>query len=211
MDVITTLSAIITELKCDRDKRVKELAERDRSLQDAQKERRRAARQIEKLKHKLSKCQCRISELLSEQDDMKKALKFIQFDYNSLYQTHTEQIEEIKLKKQSIDEKERKITELKQRLEAVESELQETNAQIPALKENLQRVERELEDKSKRVEEMRGSVNDLRLLLDMNHKILDVYLMQQTAANVSHDRYLQEVKVRFIEVTLYKALFTWTL
>ena len=205
MDVIATLSAIITELKCDRDKRVRELAERNRSWQAAEKERRRAGRQIEKLKHTLSKYQSRIRELLSEKDDMNNiALKVIQFELNSLYQTATEQMEEIELKRQSIDEKERKISQLKHRLDAVEKELEETNVQIPALKEDLRRVEGELENKSERVEEMRKSANDMQLLLNMNHRVLDDYLMQQTAANVSHDRYLQEVKViiKMFEVAL---------
>ena len=207
MDLIATLSAIIAELKCDRDKRVREIAERNRSLQAAEKERRRAARQIEKLKHTLSKRQSRIRELLSEKDDMKKALKVIQFEFNLLYQTTTEQMEEIALKRQSIDEKERKISQLKHRLEAFEKELEETNVQIPALKEDLRRVEGELEKKSERVEEMRESVNDMRLLLNMNYRVLDDYLMQQTAANLSHDQYLQEVKVRCLKCHVALCIF----
>ncbi|CAI8021082.1 hypothetical protein GBAR_LOCUS12547, partial [Geodia barretti] len=47
---------------------------------------------------------------------------------------------------------------------------------------------------------MRESVNDMRLLLNMNYRVLDDYLMQQTAANVSHDQYLQEVKFQVINL-----------
>ena len=196
MDEIASLKALIAELRNDIDKQDKKLAERDHSLQKAEKERKTAARKIETLKHRLSKYQCRVRELEREKDDVAEALRVTQFEFNSLYQTATRQMEEMELKRKSIEKKERKISELKQRLKSVENELQEANQQIPALEENLHRVEMELERKSERVEEMRGNVNDMRLLLDMNHKVLGDYLMQQTAVDISYDRYMQEVQVR---------------
>lgn len=162
---------------------------------EAQGERNITSRHLATLKHKLSKYLTRIRELERDKEETGLALRQLQFEFNSLYQMTTRQMEETEMKRQIIANKEMKITELKGSLKEIEVELKEAHHQIPLLQKSLEKMEEELESKTKEVEEMRGNVNDMTLLLHMNHRVLGDYLMQEAAAKISSDRYMQELQV----------------
>ena len=194
MEEIAALQTLIAKLRTDIEVRNRELAKLDRRLQKAEKERNVTARQIETLRHQLWRYQSTLNELDGEKEHMANTLTMKQFEVDLLRQGRTQQVE---LQRLSIEQKEREISDLNRRLQTVERELDDANKQIPTLRESLEWVTVELARKSAEVELAREGRNDGRLLLDMANKVLDTYLIQQSAANVSYNRYVEEVEVRF--------------
>lgn len=188
--MINTLVQTLGKSIIDQDR---ELAEREQSLQQAEQEKKAAFQRIQTLEYKLNISECRVKQLIKEKNDVLSSLKLLEFEFQVLRQAATDQIQ---LQQQSISHKENEIAILKAKLQSVEEELDETKRQIvPALKEELQKASLELKNKSTEVQLLREAKTDMRLLLDMEKKVLDNYLLQQTAANISHERFKHEVKV----------------
>lgn len=191
--MIAVINALVQKLRNDIDDQDLDMAEREQSFQQAEQEKKAASQRIQTLEYKLSISESRVKQLMKEKDDVMSALKLLEFEFQLLRQTATEQIE---LQQQSISHKENEIAILKAKLQSVEKELDETKRQIvPALKEELQKASLELKNKSTEVQLLKEAKTDMRLLLDMEKKVLDNYLLQQTAANISHERFKHEVKV----------------
>lgn len=186
------LKALVAKLKSDIDNRDQELGRQEHILQQLEEERKATSRRIETLEYKLTLCSTKITELIGEKEKTEDTLRLREFEFEMLSKS-TEQ--KIDLRQQCINLREKEILNLKMHLQKVESELDETNMLIPTLEENLQKVLLELDKKSAEVRQLQENNNDLRLLLDMEKRVLDNYLLQQTAANTSHDTYVQEVHV----------------
>ena len=205
MDEVTALESLIIKLRRNIEERDRELAKLDRRLQRAEKEKNAMSREINTLNRNLSMHQLRITQLEAEKEyTLANALRVKQFEMELLRQANTHQIE---LQRQSIDQRESEIYELNCRLQAVERELREANQQIPVLQERLERVTAELTTKSTELDTARQNRNDGWLLLDMANKVLDNYLMQKSAANISYNRYKEEIEVSTLRhLSLYFSL-----
>ena len=180
------------KLRIDIDTRDQELAQRDQNLKHAEQNRRTSSQGFAAVKRKLTESQSRITKLTKERDDLESNLKLREFEFQILQQSASQHIE---LHQQSILLREKEIAHLKKQLQAVVQELDEAKSQISALRERLQETSLELAEKSARVQLLREAKEEMKLLLEMERKRLDNYLMQQTAANTSHDSYRQEVEV----------------
>ena len=186
------LRAMVEKLKQDIVEREKDLDRRDQSLQQVEQEKKAALQRIDTLENKISICQSKITDLMKEKDETAMALEVVNFEFDLVHQSNTQHIA---LQQQCIRLREKEVSNLRERLQLVENELRETNLLIPTLKEDLQMATVELEKKSTEIKVLQQNNNDMRLLLDTEKQVLDNYLLQQTAANISHDRYKQEVKV----------------
>ena len=204
--LVDLLGVLVTKLRSDIHNQDQDLARQDQGCLQAEQERDAALRRIETLEHQLSVSQSRIGELIKEKEDAASTLKRREFEFQMLRQSATDQIE---LQQQSIYYKEKEIADLRARLQSVEGELAESKLRIPTLKEDLQTATLELKKKEVEVEVLQETKNDMRLLLDMERRVLDNYLLQLTAARVSHDQYRQEVEV-MIAGTFYRSLYSLT-
>ena len=188
------LGALVRKLRNDIDDQDQDLAQREQSFQQAEQEKRAISQQLKALEYKLAQSESRIAQLIKERGDAASALKLQEFEFQVMRQAANQQIE---LQQQSIFHKEKEIAHLKMRLQVVEKELDETKPQIPALKEELRKASQELEKKSAEIQLLQETKSCMKLLLDTERKVLDNYLLQQTAASISHDRYKQELEVTF--------------
>ena len=164
-------------------------------MQRLEEERKATSRRIKTLEHRLTLRSTNIVELIGEKENMENTLRQREFEFEMLCQSKTQKIE---LLQQCISTREKEILDLKMHLQNVDSELNEANKLIPTLKEKLQRKSVELEKKSAKVQRLKRDNNDMQLLLDMEKRVLDNYLLQEAAADVSHDRYIQEVQVNHV-------------
>ena len=190
--MVDFLGVLVTKLRNDIDNQDYALVRQYQSFLLVEQERDAALRRIETLEHQLSVYQSQITQLVKEKEDTVSILRCREFEFQLLRRSATDQIE---LQQQSIYYKEKEIADLRTRLQSVESELAQAKLQIPALKEDLQTATLELKKKEVEVEVLQETKNDMRLLLDMEKRVLDNYLLQLTAASISHDQYRQEVKV----------------
>ena len=190
--MVDLLDVLATKLRNDIDNQDQDLARQDQSFLLAEQERDTALRRMETLEHQLSVSQSQVTQLIKEKEDTASTLRRREFEFQLLRRSATDQIE---LQQQSIYYKEKEIADLWVRLQSVESELAETKLRIPALKEDLQTATLKLKKKEVEVEVLQETKNDMRLLLDMEKRVLDNYLLQLTAASISHDQYRQEVEV----------------
>lgn len=190
------INALVQKLGSSINDQDRKLAEREQSFQQAEQEKKAAYQRIQTLEYKLNISECRVKQLIKEKNDVLTSLKLLELEFQLLRQAATDQIQ---LQQQCISHKENEIAILKTKLQSVEKELDETKSQIvPALKTELQKASLELKNKSAEVQLLREAKTDMRLLLDMEKRVLDNYLLQQTAANVSHERFRHEVKVSFL-------------
>ena len=188
--MVDLLGVLVTKFRSDIDNQDQDLARQDQGCLQAQQERNAALRRIEALEHQLSVAESKITKLIKEKEVTESTLNLRTFELELLRQSTTNQIE---LQQRSIYQREKEISDLQRRLQSVEAELVKT--QIPPMKEDLRRASLELQAKSAEVEILQEQRNERRKMLDMERRILDKYLMQLTAASVSHDQYRQEVEV----------------
>ena len=188
--MVDLLGVLVTKLRSDIDNQDQDLARQDQGCLQAEQERDAALRRIETLEHQLSVAESKITKLIKEKEVTESTLNLRTFELELLRQSTTNQIE---LQQRSIHQREKEISDLQRRLQSVEAELVKT--QIPPMKEDLRRASLELQAKSAEVEILQEQRNETRKMLDMERRILDKYLMQLSAASISHDQYRQEVEV----------------
>ena len=108
-----------------------------------------------------------------------------------------EELEEVLIRK--FEEVER----LQEHLSEVKKELECAREEACSLREELQRVTVELAEKSTRVQELERTREELKENVNWQRKLVDMSLIQSTAAASSNEALLREIKVSFVFVEKY--------
>ena len=103
-------------------------------------------------------------------------------------------------------QKDKEVKRLQEQLNEVEKELGCAKEEARSLREELQRVTVELGKKSARVQELERARDELEESVNWQRKLVEVSLIQSTAAASSNEALLREIKV-FTSFICGSALF----
>ena len=92
-------------------------------------------------------------------------------------------------------QKDKEVRQLQEQLKEVEKKLECAREEAHSLREELQRVTVELAEKSARVQELERAREELKESVNWQRKLVEMSLIQSTAAASSNEALLREIKV----------------
>lgn len=168
------------------DAKLKELAEKDRSLQDVKREKDIANWRLNDLRQTFKQSQKNKIKLVHEKMKAEEQLK--------LKEQELQHQRIINQKDKEIQDKE--ISELRQHLQKIESELASERKLAQDLREKLQQATLELEKKSALAHKQEGATKILKTSLKREEEAVNFLRKQITSASTSKDQYTKELEVR---------------
>ena len=177
------------------------LSEVTHSLEQARKWRENVTNKRIYAKREAASAHARVKVLLERRKEMgrqlqlrKRELKFLQQLQGQLTES-----EEGKREKEELREvlmhKDVEVRQLQEQLREVEKELGCAREEAHSLREELRRVTVELADKSARVQELERTRDKLEESVNWQRKLVEMSLIQSTAAASSNEALLREIKV----------------
>ena len=124
----------------------------------------------------------------------KKELNFLQQLQGQLRESEEGKREREELR-EVLMHKDAEVRQLQKQLSEVEKELECAREEAHSLKEELQRVTVELAEKSARVQELERARDKLEESVNWQRKLVEMSLIQSTAAASSNEALLREIKV----------------
>ena len=92
-------------------------------------------------------------------------------------------------------QKDEEVKRLQEQLSEVKKELECTREEAHSLREEPQRVTVELAEKSARIQELERAREELKESVNWQRKLVEMSLIQSTAAGSSNEALLREIKV----------------
>ena len=143
----------------------------------------------------------RVKVLLEKRKEMGRQLQLRKKELNFLQQLQGQlrESEEGKREREELREvlmhKDAEVRQLQEQLSEVEKELKCAREEACSLREELQRVTVELVEKSARVQELERARDKLEESVNWQRKLVEMSLIQSTAAASSNEALLREIKV----------------
>ena len=143
----------------------------------------------------------RVKVLLEKRKEMGRQLQLRKKELNFLQQLQGQlrEGEEGKREREELREvlmhKDVEVRQLQKQLSEVEKELECAREEARSLREELQRVTVELAEKSARVQELERAREELKENVNWQRKLVEMSLIQSTAAASSNEALLREIKV----------------
>ena len=177
------------------------LSEVTHSLEQARKWRRNVANKRIYARHEAASAHVRVKVLLEKRKEMGRQLQLRKKELNFLQQLQG-QLREGEAGKREREElrdvlmhKDVEVQQLQEQLSEVEKELECAREEACSLREELQRVTVELAEKSARVQELERARDKLEESVNWQRKLVEMSLIQSTAAASSNEALLREIKV----------------
>ena len=152
----------------------------------------------------------RVKVLLEKRKEMGRQIQLRKKELNFLQQLQGQlrESEEGKREREELREvlmhKDVELRQLQEQLSEVEKELKCAREEACSLREELQRVTVELAEKSARVQELERAREELRESVNWQRKLVEMSLIQSTAAASSNETLLREIKVQiFLFLGMY--------
>ena len=101
-------------------------------------------------------------------------------------------------------QKDKEVRQLQEQLKEVEKKLECAREEACSLREELQRVTVELVEKSARVQELERAREELKERVNWQRKLVEMSLIQSTAAASSNEALLREIKVLICGKVLFQ-------
>ena len=154
-------------------------------------------------KHQVTTAHERVKMLLEKKNQVERQLKLRQSELRFLQQLQGYLIEsedrgwdgEGEELGEVLIQKDEEVRQLQEQLREVEKELGCAREEALSLREELQRVTVELAEKSARVQELERAREELEESVNWQRKLVEVSLIQSTAAASSKEALLREIKV----------------
>ena len=154
-------------------------------------------------KHQATSAHMRAKMLLEKKSEVERQLKLRQNELRFLQklQGHLRESEDGGWDKEGeelrevLTQKDKEVRRLQEQLNEVEKELECAREEAHSFKEGLQRVTVELEEKSATVQELEKRRDKLEESVNWQRKLVEMLLIQSTAAASSKEALLREIKV----------------
>ena len=154
-------------------------------------------------KHQATSAHEGVKMLLVEKSEMERQLKLRQSELGFLQQLQGYLVEsedgrwdrEREELGEVLIQKDEEVERLQKQLSEVEKDLKCAREEAHSLREELQRVTVELEKESARVQELERAREELKESVNWQRKLVEMSLMQSTAAASSIEALLREIKV----------------
>ena len=152
-------------------------------------------------RHEAASAHARVKVLSEKRKEMGRQLQLRKRELNFLQQVEGQlrESEEGKREREELREvlmhKDVEVRQLQEQLREVEKELKCAREEARSLREELQRVTVELAEKSARVQELERAREELKESVNWQRKLVEMSLIQSTAAASSNEALLREIKV----------------
>ena len=152
-------------------------------------------------RHEAASAHARMKVLLEKRKEMGRQLQLRKKELNFLQQLERQlrESEEGKGEREELREilmhKDAEVRQFQEQLSEVEKELECAREEARSLREELQRVTVELAEKSARVQELERAREELKESVNWQRKLVEISLIQSTAAASSNEALLREIKV----------------
>lgn len=141
------------------------------------------------VKEMMNSYQCRAEELMEEEMELEKALRFREAEIEILKNSARKE------RAYLIALREEEVTEYQKELELVKQELEKKRQKIPLLKEEIQQLLLELAKKSEEIRHLQGTREETNFQLKIERERVEMKAKELTAAVVSHTVHMKEVQV----------------
>ena len=152
-------------------------------------------------RHEAASTHARVKVLLERKKEMGRQLQLRKRELNFLQQLQgqlrgsEEGMREREELREVLMHKDAEVRQLQEQLWEVEKELGCARVEACSLREELQRVTVELTEKSARVQELERAREELKESVNWQRKLVEMSLIQSTAAASSNEALLREIKV----------------
>ena len=187
------LSTKVEQLRKQVKEKDRELAVKDRCLEEVKKQKGEVNQRLVQIKQTIRQTKTKTIKLIREKMNVEKQLQLREQELQFLRTGHQEDSEQLQ---NIIRNREEEIRELQQQLHTVEGELNFERKRTQELSEKLQQATTELEKKSavQRVQEKENEA--LKSHLKRERQMVDFLQMQLISASSSKDQYISEMEVR---------------
>ena len=145
--------------------------------------------QLINVKERMSSHHNRTEELMEQEMELEKALKFREVEIEILKDSARKE------RAYLIALREEEFAKYQKELDLVKEELEEKRQEIPGLKEEIQRLLVELAKKSEEIQHLRNAREETHTQLKMERERVEMKTNELTAAAVSHALHMKEVQV----------------
>ena len=189
------LENAVRRLKLDIEAKDQKLAQQDQAFKRAEQKRIAVAVEVKTTRQKLQATQSRVAQLLQEKENLEDTLEQREVEYQALREYAGYASNKIEKQKRALSRKQEEIAGIRKQLAAVTAELERMKSQLPSFQQELEKITQKLAKKSEEVQMLREAKEEMKLQLEVQKKLIDGYLMQQTAAKSSDANYRKEVEV----------------